>query len=150
MLIFEGGGAGACHSPSCCAAHFRGWWLAFTATTTFHQLRRRAASAHARLRGGSGAGACHLPSCWQLQLQLLSSSSVLAAATAAVVVVVVPPHIHVETWFCQQKKRKNNHGCTFAPAVLVVPFCVRVVVHGGIGRVEWEGVRGGGCRETQR
>src|SRR6266511_1368748 len=20
------------------------------------------------------------------------------------------PHVHVETWFCQQKKRKNNHG----------------------------------------
>src|SRR6266545_1391023 len=59
------------------------------------------------------------------------------------------PHVHVETWFCQQKKRKNNHGCTFAPAVLVVPFCVCVIVHGGIGHVEWEGVCGGGCGETQ-
>ena len=87
-------------------------------------------------------GSCSYSCCccrprWQPQPQLL-------------LLLLSLPHVHVETWFCQQKKRKNNHGRTFAPAVLVVPFCVHVVVHGGIGRVEWEGVCGGGCGETQR
>src|SRR6266511_1864734 len=87
--------------------------------------------------GSCSCSCCCRHPCWQLQPQLL-------------LLLLSLPRVHVETWFCQQKKRKNNHGRTFVSAVLVVPFCVRVVVHGRIGHVEWEGAHGGGCGETQR